>query len=198
MRTIGAMSIVSEAGHDLKVSGNVLITAGVLTLIIGIVAIVWPDITLLVLAILAGINLFILGVIGIVQGVTGEPGTRALAIILGVLALIAGLVLLKRPGETLTAFILVLGIWFVISAVVSFVRAIFEPGDRGIRFLVAFVEFVFGVLILALPDLSLKTLAVLTGIAFGIRGVDLILAGNQLRRAGKAGEAAGTPTPAAA
>jgi len=195
------MSTSEEVGREMKISGGVVLTAGVVTLVVGVVAIFWPDITLLVLAILAGFNLFILGIVGIIEGLSGKHGSRVLATVLGLLAIIAGLVLLRRPGETLIAFVLVIGIWFVISAVVSFVRAIFEPGDRGIRLVVGLVEFVFGVLILALPDLSLKTLAVLTGIAFGIRGAGLIAAGLALRRAGNAEQAdiapSGGPTPAA-
>jgi short repeat uncharacterized protein DUF308 len=103
--------------------------------------------------------------------------------VLGLLAMIAGLVLIKRPSESVLAFVLVLGIWFVISAVVSLVRAVFEPEARSIRLVVALVEFIFGVLILALPKLSLGTLAILVGIAFAIRGAGLIAAGLEQRRA---------------
>jgi uncharacterized membrane protein HdeD (DUF308 family) len=175
-----------DSGMDLnqpKASGGVLIAAGAATLVVALATIFWPDVTLLVLAILAGFNLFVLGVVGIVEGLTRGEGPRLLAAVLGLLAMIAGLVLIRRPSESVLAFVLVLGIWFVVSAVVSFVRAVFEPEGRGIRFVVAIVEFVFGVLILALPKLSIGTLAVLCGIAFAIRGAALIAAGVELRRA---------------
>lgn len=195
------MSELRAAAHDVKVSGGVLIVSGVITLIVALVAIFWPDETLLVLAILAGLNLFILGIVAIVEGLTGgTPGSGALSAILGLLAIIAGLVLIRRPGESLLAFVMILGIWFVVSAVVALVRGIFDAEGRSVRLVVAFVEFVFGVLILALPNLSLKTVAVLAGIAFGIRGVGLIAVGLELRKAGKAVDsdltAADGPTPA--
>jgi uncharacterized membrane protein HdeD (DUF308 family) len=196
------MSGETEAVHEVKMSGGVLITAGVVTLIVGVVAIFWPDITLLALAILAGINLFIFGIVAVVESFSGEQGSRMLTAILGLLALIGGIVLIRRPGESIVAFVLILGVWFVVSAVVQFVRGIFESEGRGVRLVVALVEFIFGVLILALPKLSLGTLAVLTGIAFAIRGVGLIASGLELRRAGKAIEsdltAGGGPTPAPA
>jgi uncharacterized membrane protein HdeD (DUF308 family) len=164
----------------------VLIGAGVITVIAGVVAIFYPDVTLLALAILAGINLLVLGVVGLVEGLTGDDGSRVLNAILGLIALIAGIVLLRRPGDSLLAFIVILGAWFVVSAVVTLIRAIFVREGRGIRILGGVIELVFGVLILSLPKLSLGTLAVLAGIAFAIRGGSLIASGMALRHAGKA------------
>jgi uncharacterized membrane protein HdeD (DUF308 family) len=195
------MSQLKLAARDVKVSGSVLIVSGVITLIVALAAIFWPDETLLVLAILAGLNLFILGIVAIVEAVTGgTEGSRVLSAVLGVLAIVAGVVLIRRPSQSLLVFVVILGAWFVISAVVAFVRGIFEAEGRGVRLVVAFVEFVFGVLILSLPNLSLKTLAVLAGIAFGIRGVGLIATGLEMHKAGKAADkdltAADGPTPA--
>jgi uncharacterized membrane protein HdeD (DUF308 family) len=177
------MAAESNFLHQAKVSGNVLIAAGVATLIVALVTIFWPDKTLLVLAILAGFNLVVLGVVGLVEGLSGgEQGGRVLSAVLGLLAIVAGIVVIRRPSESLLALILVLGIWFVVSAVVQFVRGLFESEGRGIRLVVALVEFVFGVLILALPKLSLSTLAVLAGIAFAVRGAGLIAAGLEERK----------------
>jgi uncharacterized membrane protein HdeD (DUF308 family) len=181
--TIADMAAEANFLHQAKVSGNVLIVAGVATLIVALVTIFWPDKTLLVLAILAGFNLVVLGVVGLVEGLSGgEQGGRVLSAILGLLAIIAGIVVIRRPSESLLALVLVLGIWFVVSAVVQFVRGLFESEGRSIRLVVALVEFVFGVLILALPKLSLSTLAVLAGIAFAVRGAGLIAAGLEERK----------------
>ena len=195
------MSELKLAAHDVKLSGSVFIVSGVITLIVALAAIFWPDETLLVLAILAGLNLFILGIVAIVEAVTGgTQGSRVLSAVLGVLAIIAGVVLIRRPSQSLLAFVVILGAWFVVSAVVSFVRGIFEAEGRAARLVVAFVEFVFGVLILSLPNLSLKTLAILAGIAFAIRGVGMIATGLEMHKAGKAVDsdltAADGPTPA--
>jgi uncharacterized membrane protein HdeD (DUF308 family) len=191
----------TELTHAVKVTGSAFIAAGVITVIVGLAAVFWPKETLLVLAILAGVNLFILGLVGLVEGLTGSAsGSRVLSAVLGLIALIAGLVLIRRPGESLVVFVIVLGIWFVVSAVVAFVRAIFEPEGRGVRMVVALVEFAFGVLILSLPKPSLKTLAVLVGIAFAIRGIALIVGGVEMRREGKRAEsqiATTEQTPAA-
>src|SRR4051812_5671727 len=137
------MSTDAELAHDTKLSGGVLIGAGVITLIAGFVAIFYPDVTLLALAIIAGLNLLVLGVVSLVEGLTGDDGARVLSVVLGLLALIAGVVLLlRRPGESLLAFVVILGTWFVVSAVVTLVRAVFVPGGRATRIFGGLVELV--------------------------------------------------------
>ena len=165
-------------------SGWILIAAGAISIVAGLLAIVYPDITLLALAIFAGINLIVLGILGLIDAFddAADGGIRALAGVLGVLGMIAGLVVLRRPGESLLAILLVLGIWLVVSGAVSFFRSFQSVGGRALLMLVALAEIVLGVLILALPDLSLKTVAVLAGIGFLLRGMLAIYTGIQLRK----------------
>jgi uncharacterized membrane protein HdeD (DUF308 family) len=165
-------------------SGGVVVTVGVLSIVAGILAIVYPDLTLLALALIAGINLLLLGTLGLVDAVTSDDdagGTRVLSGVLGLLGVIAGLAVMRRPGESLLAIILILGVWFVVSGLVDVIRALVVPGDRAFRLLVALFDLVLGGLILALPDVSLKTMAVLAGIAFIARGIFAVLIGLKLR-----------------
>jgi uncharacterized membrane protein HdeD (DUF308 family) len=166
-------------------SGGVVIVVGVLSIVAGVLAIVYPDITLLALALIAGINLLLLGALGLVDAISSDDdagSTRVLSGVLGLLGVIAGLVVMRRPGESLLAIILILGVWFVVSGVVDAIRALVVPGDRAFRLLVAVFDLVLGGLILALPDVSLKTMALLAGIAFIVRGVFAIVVGLRLRR----------------
>jgi len=179
----------AEVRQDLRQMGTLLIVAGVIGTIAGILAIVYPDVTLLALALIAGINLLLLGAMGLVDGFSGErdSATRVLAVVLGLLGIMAGLVVMRRPGESLLAVLLVLGIWLVVSGIVDFVRAFANVEYRGIRLVMAVVDVVLGGLILALPDVTLKTLAVLIGISFIVRGVLSVVRGAQLRQAVPAG-----------
>ena len=170
---------------DLRQAGTLLIVGGVIGAIAGILAIAYPSITLLALALIAGINLLVLGVMSLVDAFSndGDTTTRVLAAVLGLLGIIAGLVVMRRPGETLLAVLIVVGIWLVVSGVVDFVRAIANAENRGLRVLGALFDIVLGGLILALPDVSLGTLAVLIGIAFVVRGVLNVWRGVALRHA---------------
>jgi uncharacterized membrane protein HdeD (DUF308 family) len=164
-------------------SGNFLIALGVLSVIAGVLAIAYPDITLLALAIITAVNVIFFSALSLAEVFDddADTGTRVLAAILGVLGIIAGLVLLRRPGETLLAIVLVLGIWLVVSGIVDLVRAFSRNDDRGLRVLAGLVDLVLGILILAWPGVSLATLAILVGIGFVIRGVISIWVGWHLR-----------------
>jgi uncharacterized membrane protein HdeD (DUF308 family) len=151
-----------------------------------LLAIAYPDITLLALALFAGINLILLSALTLVDAFSKDVdgGARAVSAVLGVLGLIAGLVVLRRPGETLLVLILVIGIWLVVSGTVSFLRSLDGVAGRGLEMLGAVCEIALGILILALPDISLRTLAILAGISFIVRGALAVYGGWQLRKAG--------------
>ena len=166
-------------------SGGVVLVVGALSIVAGILAIVYPGITLLALALIAGINLLLLGCLGLVDSLAShgaDGSTRVLSGVLGLLGVIGGLVVMRRPGESLLAIVLILGVWFVVSGLVDLIRAIATSGERALRLLVAVVDLVLGGLILTLPDLTLTTMALLAGFAFIIRGFFAIIVGLGLRK----------------
>ena len=154
---------------------------GLVSVIAGILAIVYPSITLLALGIFAGVSLLMIGIMEIVEAIAGDSEARAITAIVGVLSLLAGLVCLRRPGESLLAIVIVLGFWLIIEGVIRFIRSFSELEDRALLMLLALADIVIGVLILALPDLSLVTLAVLFGISLLFRGVFAIWTAFKLR-----------------
>ena len=175
----------TELRRDVRQVGTLMIVGGVIGTIAGILALVYPDITLLALALIAGINLLLLGVMSLVDAFSGDGDTptRVLAAVLGLLGIMAGLVVMRRPGDSLLAVLMVLGIWLVVTGIVDFIRAFANVEFRALRLLTALVDVVLGGLILALPDESLGTLALLIGIAFMVRGVISVVRGVQLRKA---------------
>jgi uncharacterized membrane protein HdeD (DUF308 family) len=99
-------------------------------------------------------------------------------IVAGVLGAIAGIL----------ALVVIIGVWLVVTGIVDFIRAFQRLENRALRLLGALVDVILGVLILALPKLSLGTLAILVGLAFLIRGVVAVIGGIGLRRAAGAAE----------
>lgn len=180
---------------ELRSSAWLVIAMGTISIVAGVLAIAYPELTLLALAIFTGVNLILLSLLSLVDafGSDVDGGSRTLAAILGVLGLIAGLVVLRRPGETLLVLILAIGIWLVVSGAVQLFRALAEAENRALRLVVAGGEIVLGGLLLVLPDLSLRTVAVLAGISFILRGALAVYAGWQLRRAGSAAAARVAP-----
>ena len=121
-----------EMLQDVRRYGLLLIVAGALGVVAGLFAVAYPDITLLALALVAGINLMVLGIAGLIDAFGGERDTtvRVLCAVLGLLGLIAGLVVIRRPGESLLAIVIVAGILLVAEGVIRIVRAFASTGAR--------------------------------------------------------------------
>src|SRR6187200_2949168 len=90
---------VSDPLAGARAGGGLLIAAGAISIVAGLLVIAYPDITLLAFAIFAGVNLLILSALSLADSFDGsaDSGARALSAVLGVLGIIAGLVVLKRP-----------------------------------------------------------------------------------------------------
>lgn len=154
---------------------------GVLTIGVGVFLIASPHETLSVFTVIAGIFLLADGVIALVRSIFGESANRGLLALVGVLSAIAGLVLIKKPFDTLVVFALIIGVWFVVAGVVRFVAAFALPEGRALSILVALIDIVAGIVILSWPELGLATLAVIFGIVLVVRGLLLTLVGFGLR-----------------
>jgi uncharacterized membrane protein HdeD (DUF308 family) len=170
---------------------------GAVSLIAGVLAIVYPDATLLAIGLIFGCYLLFAGLFELVNAIVGESESRALSAIAGVVAFVAGLVCLRRPGDSLLALIVVLGIFLVVAGVVKLVGAFAISEDRGWAILSAIVDLVLGIVILSVPDLSLVTLAVLFGISLIFRGVFACIAAFKLRKVHKEGPDVAPPFGAA-
>jgi uncharacterized membrane protein HdeD (DUF308 family) len=154
---------------------------GVVSTIAGVLAIVYPDLTLLALGIFAGVSLLFVGGLEVADAIVGGPESRALSVIVGVLSILAGLVCLRRPGESLLAVVVVLGIYLIVAGVVRFVRSFAELEDRALLMALAILDLILGIVILSLPELSLVTLAVLFAISLIARGIFAIFTAFRIR-----------------
>ena len=96
------------------------------------------------------------------------------------LSAIAGLILIKKPFETLVVFTLIVGVWFVVAGIVRAVSAFASREARGGNLLIALLDLAAGAVILAWPDLGLATVAVIIGIVLVVRGGLFIVAGWEL------------------
>jgi uncharacterized membrane protein HdeD (DUF308 family) len=157
---------------------------GLVSTIAGVLAIAYPDLTLMAIGIFAGVSLLFLGAMDIVEAIAGTPESRALSTIVGVLSLLAGLICLRRPGESLLAIVVVLGIYLVVAGVIRFVRSFSEREDRALMMGMAILDVILGILILSLPGLSLVTLAVLFAISLLAHGIFSIMLAFRLRSVG--------------
>jgi uncharacterized membrane protein HdeD (DUF308 family) len=161
-----------------------LVFLGVLTLAGGILALVYPDITVEVLAIILGINLLLFGILDLVDAFTGDDVDHAgktLQVVLGLVGLVAGIICLRRPSEALTFIVIVIAIWLVLAGAVLILRAVFTEGNRLGRLATGVIVLAIGIVIISWPHIGLGTLVILTAIALIIRGIWAIAAGFALK-----------------
>ena len=170
----------------------VLVLVGVLSIIVGFVAVVLPGPTLLVVGILFGANLVVWGVFMLVMGFGEHLGVAhtLLRVVVGVLGILAGLVCLVHPGTGVLAVLLATSFWFILTGVADLVGGIHRVEGRWLSVLLGVIGIAAGVIIVADPAVGLTTLVLLVGIGFMARGVLEVAAGLALRRATPARPAA--------
>ncbi len=161
-------------------------TIGVLQVLFGIVVLVWPDVTLTVAAILIGLNLVIGGVLRLVMAAvdTHHDGRVAMAI-WAILSVLAGIVIMRAPEQSLSLIVIVLGAFWVLWGLIEAFVAM-TPGARGSRgglFLEAALAIGAGAVLLAWPTPSLTVLVWIAGLGFILVGVLALAVGWQLRAA---------------
>ncbi len=98
------------------VFGHLLL--GLIDIAAGVIALVWPGPTALVLVLVVGIWAFIGGIAEIVAGFGGESaGTRAMFILAGLVSIAFGVVLFARPGVGAVTLALLFGLFSLIYGV---------------------------------------------------------------------------------
>ncbi|MEZ6331098.1 MAG: DUF308 domain-containing protein [Candidatus Saccharimonadales bacterium] len=118
----------------------VLVLTGLLSVIFGFVAIIWPGITIGVLALLLAVYIGITGIADIVSGIrkfsTGFFAA-ALTLLVGLLFLGVSVYLLSNIGSGLAVMTLVLliALSFIVRGVVAIVVAFADPDYRATRWL---------------------------------------------------------------
>ena len=156
---------------------------GLAALGIGIFFVASPHETLSVFTVIAGIVLVVDGVIAVIRSITGELENRGLLALVGVISVVAGLVLIKHPFQSLVVLALIIGLWFVIVGGIRFVAALADRQDRLASILLSLLDIVIGIVVLSWPEIGLATIAVIVGIGLIIRGGLFMVAGFELRAA---------------
>ena len=153
---------------------SLLITGGIISIIVGIILLVWPTATVVVLAALLAINLILLGALVLAGSIGAEisTGEKILGSFLGVLAILAGVVVLGRPLQTVGVIVVVAGAFWVVGGVIEFLHGVFGrvSGSRWLAMLNGVLSIGFGVVALAWPGPTVAVLVWLIGLWSVISG----------------------------
>jgi uncharacterized membrane protein HdeD (DUF308 family) len=138
--------------------------------------------------ILLGIVLLVLGVGAVITGFTAlHGGARWVEVILGVLAVIAGWMVIRNPFSAAATLVWAIGLWMLVSGIFELIFAFRAERDKGWRFLLAAVDIVLGlILVFSGPGVGLAYLGFMIAFRFLFRGAFMITAALGLRKVGKA------------
>jgi uncharacterized membrane protein HdeD (DUF308 family) len=147
------------------------------SLILGVLLLVWPDETLYVGAVLFGLWLLFHGVIYLINAITAHAadGThRALTAVVGVLFVIAGIICLRHLVLSLVVIATLIGISWLVGGIIGLVEAFMglRAGPaRVVAGALGGLSVLGGLVVLIWPGPTLTALVILTGLWLILLGV---------------------------
>jgi uncharacterized membrane protein HdeD (DUF308 family) len=168
----------------------------VCAILFGLLAIIWPGITLFALVAVFGAYAIVNGVFELFS--SGRGGSRGWMIFSGVGSILVGLVVLFWPGITALVLLLLIASWAVVVGVLEIVAAIMlrRVVEGEWMFIVSGVLAVlFGILLFLWPATGALAIAWLIGTMAIVYGISLLALAFRLRGVGSYGPS-GRPHPA--
>lgn len=161
-----------------------ILAYGVLVVVIGFLALLNPLATGLATGLFLAAVLIVYGVAALISAVSSlAQRGRWVELVLGLLALAAGILIAFAPYLGALSLVWATGFWLFVSGVVQIGCAIRVKADRGWRLLLGIVDLLLGLILLfAGPLPGLAILALMVGISFLFRGVFLITLALGIRR----------------
>ena len=164
----------------------VLVLRGLFAVLFGLIAIVWPDITVFVIVTIIGAFLLLDGLIEIWVGFLGRGRdddwwTDAL---LGIAAAIAGIVILAWPGVTTVGLMVFIGAVMAVYGATMIYQAVRLRADITNEWLLianGALSLVLGIAFMLFPGAGAVSLVWLIGIYIVVFGVLLIMVGWKMR-----------------
>jgi uncharacterized membrane protein HdeD (DUF308 family) len=150
---------------------------GLLGIVIGVVAIVWPGVTLGILLTVLGVYFFIDGVFALVTTFQAARHERTWwpYLLEGVISMAAGILAFTRPGAIALAVLMVAAVRCFITGAVEMTTSVRMHRETGhgewLLWLSGLISIAFGVFLVARPGAALLTLVWMIGLyalAFGI------------------------------
>ena len=167
----------------------VLVLQGILGIVVGAIAIVYPDVALATLAILFGAWAIIAGLTSLAMGwtVASARGRSWPFLLSGAVSLIAGVIAVFLPGLTILSLALLIGAWLVVAGVMEIFaawRVRDEISNEWLLIALGAVRVAAGALILYQPIIGAVVAVALFATWSILGGAAALLMGWRLRQLG--------------
>lgn len=155
---------------------------GAIAIVLGIIAIAWPDTAIFTFMLLWGIWALVDGLVVLFLAFRPEArAARTMLLVQGGIGVVVGLLIITHPGISASVVTWLAGLWFVVRGLLEALAA-FGSSPRGLLLASAAIDIVLGVLFMANPGGSAKGITVVLGIVALVWGIALVVIGLAWRR----------------
>jgi uncharacterized membrane protein HdeD (DUF308 family) len=172
--------------HALAKNWWLLLLRGIAAIIFGVLAFVWPGLTLLTLILFYGAFALVDGVLAIAAAVTGgAPAPRWWLAIVGLLGIAAGLLTFLMPGVSALVLLFFIAGWAIATGVLQIIGAIQlrkEIDNEWLLILGGVVSVLFGVGMMLAPGAGALALVWVIGIYSVVLGVTFVALAFRLKK----------------
>jgi uncharacterized membrane protein HdeD (DUF308 family) len=174
----------------------IMAVRGLAAVIFGVVALIWPEITLLALVLVFGAYVFVDGVFALIAAARGRElagGSRGWLVLEGLLGVGAGIVAALWPDITALALLWVIAFWAVLTGVLEIFAAVRLRrmlNNEWMLVVAGALSIVLGLILIIWPGSGAIGLVWLIGIYAIVFGVVFLVLAFRLRGLGRRLEAA--------
>jgi uncharacterized membrane protein HdeD (DUF308 family) len=163
--------------HQLAKNWWLMLLRGIAAVVFGVLAFIWPGLTLLTLVLFYGAYALVDGVLAIVSAITGgSPAPRWWLVIIGLLGIAAGVLTFVWPGITALVLLFFIAGWAIAVGVFQIIGAIRlrkEIDNEWMLIAGGVLSVLFGIGVLLVPGAGalalvwvIATFAIIEGILF--------------------------------
>ncbi len=170
-----------------NLAGNwwTFVLRGVFALLFGVIAFVWPGLTILSLTYVFGFYALLDGIFALVAAWSNRSTDRVWLLLLeGLLGLAAGVIAFVWPGSTALALLAVIAVWAILTGILEIVAAIRlrqEIENEWRLGLAGLASIILGVLLVIWPGSGLVTISWLIGFYAIVFGISMLVLGFRLQ-----------------
>lgn len=164
-------------------AGWALIIIGALAVLAGIVALVFPGLTILSLVLLFGWFAVVAGVVEVIHAFTGGRSTegRIVLALWGLATIAVGIIALLLPGVTVGVMVILMAAYFLITGVAQIVAA-FRGHAHGWLLFWGIIGIIAAIAAIVYPGAAALTLAIIFGVYAVLGGITALAAGIHILR----------------
>jgi uncharacterized membrane protein HdeD (DUF308 family) len=180
------LSLGSTMVHALAKNWWLLLLRGIAAIIFGLLAFVWPGLTLLTLILFYGAFALVDGVLAIVAAIAGgAPAPRWWLAIVGLLGIAAGLLTFLMPGLSALVLLFFIAGWAIATGVFQIIGAIRlrkEIDNEWLLILSGVISVLFGIGVMLAPGAGALALVWVIGTYAVITGALLVALAFRLKK----------------